>query len=285
MKKIFTLSLVCFGMSLAAQIPNASFENWTNGDPDNWQTSNSNSAAIVNIFQSTNAHAGNSAVRLETWTYQSFWFGGILACPSTGNFFPVNAGQPAALNGWYVSNFVSGDKLTINTALQQGGTTVAGGGLDITNNTSVYQQFSIPYSYNPSNAVLDSGAIAMAEYTAGDQAIGLHSGTYVIIDELTFGPPLSVNEFSANGALEKIYPNPSNEISWIEYSIGENVPVTISVYDVNGNLVKTLVEQEQQPGRYRVAIETSDLSQGLYLVRLQSGNNSSTMKLNVTANN
>jgi hypothetical protein len=107
----------------------------------------------------------------------------------------------------------------------------------------------------------------------------------VIIDELTFGPPLSVNEFSANGALEKIYPNPSNEISWIEYSIGENVPVTISVYDVNGNLVKTLVEQEQQPGRYRVAIETSDLSQGLYLVRLQSGNNSSTMKLNVTANN
>jgi hypothetical protein len=283
MKNIFTIAFFCIASSLMAQIPNGSFESWTSGDPDNWVTSNNNSASVINIFQSTNAHAGNSAVRLETWTYQNYWFGGVMGCPSVGNFFPVNAGQAGALNGWYVSNFVGGDKLTITTVLEQGGTTIAGGSIDIINNTSIYQQFSIPYVYSPTIAVPDSGAIGMAEYTSTGAAIGLHSGTYVIIDDLTFGPPITngINDAAGKATLEKIYPNPSNEISWVEYSITEKAPVKISIYDMNGNLVLAPVDQQQQPGRYRVAVETMHLSAGLYLVCLQSGMNSSTMKLHV----
>jgi hypothetical protein len=282
MKTKLTLLISFAALSLSAQIPNAGFENWTAGDPDNWVTSNNNSASVTNIFQSANAHSGTSAVRLETWTYQGFWFGGTIACPSVGNFFPVNAGQPAAFTGWYISNFAGGDKLTINTALQQGGTTVAGGTTDITNNTSVYQQFSFPFIYSPSNAIPDSGAIAMTEYTSGNQATGLHSGTYVILDDLAFGSPNSVKEYSPNGSLEKIYPNPSNETSWIEYSLAETNPVNISVYDVNGNLVSMLIDQEQSAGRYRIAVESSKMTAGIYLVKMQCGNEISTMRFTVS---
>src|ERR1041384_7993311 len=125
MKTKLTLLISFAALSLAAQIPNAGFENWTAGDPDNWVTSNNNSGNVINVTQSANFHSGSSAVRLDTWTYQNFWFGGTIGCPSVGNFFPINAGQPPSFTGWYISNFNNGDKLTIVTALQQGGSTVA----------------------------------------------------------------------------------------------------------------------------------------------------------------
>jgi flagellar hook assembly protein FlgD len=55
--------------------------------------------------------------------------------------------------------------------------------------------------------------------------------------------------------------------------------VTINVYNLLGEEVATLVKGEKQEGRYSVTFDGSLLSSGTYLVRMQSGNYSKTIKI------
>ncbi|MDP8238891.1 MAG: T9SS type A sorting domain-containing protein [Candidatus Hatepunaea meridiana] len=78
-------------------------------------------------------------------------------------------------------------------------------------------------------------------------------------------------------SLAKIYPNPFNSTVRIEYDIPEVTDVNVSVYDLNGNLTKVLVNQNMNAGKYRVTwdgFNSSGLhaSSGTYLCRLQTGN-------------
>lgn len=82
------------------------------------------------------------------------------------------------------------------------------------------------------------------------------------------------------------YPNPFNSETTIKYSIAINEPYTdttskviIKVFDILGREVKTLVNQDQKPGNYQIIFNASDLSSGIYLYRLNSGNFSAAKKL------
>jgi hypothetical protein len=66
MKKLsILLSALFYVTALSAQIPNASFENWTNATLDGWTGSATPSAVDTTVFQSTKAHSGNYAVRIR----------------------------------------------------------------------------------------------------------------------------------------------------------------------------------------------------------------------------
>ena len=53
-------------------------------------------------------------------------------------------------------------------------------------------------------------------------------------------------------ALHNNYPNPFNPVTNIRYDIPELSKVSIDIYNIAGNKVKTLVSKEHQPGRYKV---------------------------------
>ena len=55
--------------------------------------------------------------------------------------------------------------------------------------------------------------------------------------------------------------------------------VNLKVYDVLGNEVATLVNEEKQPGVYEVEIDASSLSSGMYLYKLQAGDFIQTKKM------
>ncbi len=73
-------------------------------------------------------------------------------------------------------------------------------------------------------------------------------------------------------ALYQNYPNPFNPETSIKYSIGKKQFVSLKVYDILGNLVTTLVNEEQPPGFYEVQFDGSKLSSGIYLYEFQSSN-------------
>ena len=77
-------------------------------------------------------------------------------------------------------------------------------------------------------------------------------------------------------SLSQNYPNPFNPITQIEYGLPEEADVTLTVYDIMGRQVKTLVDQQQQPGRYEVSLDGSGLASGNYIYRLRAGNESIT---------
>lgn len=79
--------------------------------------------------------------------------------------------------------------------------------------------------------------------------------------------------------LNQNYPNPFNPETVIRYGVPEQSTVQLSVYDILGRKVATLLNQEQAPGRYQVNFDASRFASGLYIYRLKVGSNVLTRKM------
>jgi len=88
-------------------------------------------------------------------------------------------------------------------------------------------------------------------------------------------PQQIVNEFE----LSQNFPNPFNPSTMISYSIPQSSFVTLKVYDIIGNEVATLVNNQQPAGKYFVDFNTANLPSGVYLYRLQAGDFVQTRKM------
>ncbi|MEL6556849.1 MAG: T9SS type A sorting domain-containing protein, partial [Bacteroidota bacterium] len=79
----------------------------------------------------------------------------------------------------------------------------------------------------------------------------------------------------------EVYPNPFTNQTTITYTLTEeNTNVLLQIYDLNGGLVKTLVENKRQEiGIYHATFESSGLPAGMYLCKIVAGNRVETRKL------
>jgi hypothetical protein len=80
-------------------------------------------------------------------------------------------------------------------------------------------------------------------------------------------------------ALLQNYPNPFNPSTIISYSVPQSSFVTIKVYDIIGNEVTTLVNGNEQAGKYDVRFDASNLSNGVYMYSIKTDNFTSTKKM------
>ena len=71
--------------------------------------------------------------------------------------------------------------------------------------------------------------------------------------------------------LHQNYPNPFNNETFIQYEIEMSSQVELSVFDILGNKIKTLVHQKQDAGNYTVLFDASRLSSGIYFCQLKMG--------------
>jgi photosystem II stability/assembly factor-like uncharacterized protein len=69
--------------------------------------------------------------------------------------------------------------------------------------------------------------------------------------------------------LDQNYPNPFNPETKINFSIPEMEYVTLKVYDVLGNEVETLVNEERPAGTYEIEFDANGLSSGVYFYQLR----------------
>lgn len=80
-------------------------------------------------------------------------------------------------------------------------------------------------------------------------------------------------------SLGQNYPNPFNPATHIPFSIPASGITTLKLYDVLGREVRTLVNENLQPGSYEVAFDATGLASGVYFYRLQSGQSMTTKRL------
>jgi hypothetical protein len=80
-------------------------------------------------------------------------------------------------------------------------------------------------------------------------------------------------------ALAQNYPNPFNPSTVIEYRMPASGYVSLRVYNMLGQVVRTLVDGVQSAGNYSVRFEGSSLSTGVYFYRLQTGSFVSVRKM------
>ena len=79
--------------------------------------------------------------------------------------------------------------------------------------------------------------------------------------------------------LNQNYPNPFNPSTIITYSIPTSSKVTLTVYNLLGKLVATLVNENQEAGSYSVNFNSDGLSNGMYFYKMQSDNFVKTNKM------
>jgi hypothetical protein len=77
------------------------------------------------------------------------------------------------------------------------------------------------------------------------------------------------------------YPNPFNPTTKIKYSIPQTGLVKITVFDLTGQEVVTLLNEVKEPGNYELQFNASQLSSGVYFYRMISGDFTQVKKLNV----
>jgi hypothetical protein len=65
----------------------------------------------------------------------------------------------------------------------------------------------------------------------------------------------------------------------LQYQVNQTTPVNIGIYDANGKLVKTILKDEFSfIGVQRISIPTDALSNGIYFIRLDTKENSTSVK-------
>lgn len=79
--------------------------------------------------------------------------------------------------------------------------------------------------------------------------------------------------------LDQNYPNPFNNSTVIYYSVKEQGNVDLSVYNLAGRKVQTLVNRNRTPGSYRADFNAANLSSGVYIYRLTVDGNVDTKKM------
>ena len=136
----------------------------------------------------------------------------------------------------------------------------------------------IPLNFKPQN---------QAVWTMGDDGYPLGDLNWFgpeVVEAWEAGKPnplTSVNnrlaDVPAKFMLKANYPNPFNPSTNIEYQISENGKVALNIYDVLGQKVRTLVDEIQPAGSYRVQWDGRDqngklLPSGIYFYELRSGN-------------
>lgn len=80
-------------------------------------------------------------------------------------------------------------------------------------------------------------------------------------------------------SLEQNYPNPFNPNTQIRFTLGESTHATLTIYDMTGRIVATLVDQTMTAGAHHVQFNASELSSGLYVYTLRAGSFTQTNKM------
>jgi len=80
-------------------------------------------------------------------------------------------------------------------------------------------------------------------------------------------------------SLSQNYPNPFNPSTKIKYSIPHSSKVVIKLFDILGNEIETLVNEEKPAGEYRFQLNAASLSSGVYFYRIQAGSFVETRKM------
>jgi hypothetical protein len=109
---------------------------------------------------------------------------------------------------------------------------------------------------------------------------GLTSTFYVASH--TFGPVASVQDPGNRPtafALEQNYPNPFNPATSIGFTTGRPGHVTLKVYNLLGEELATLVNEDRPAGTYRSSFDATSLASGVYLYRLTVGSYSESKRM------
>jgi hypothetical protein len=139
-------------------------------------------------------------------------------------------------------------------------------GVDTVNNGSSYLDNEMGFGVNHSFLVIDGPAVVI-------------NNVFGVKDSVATGIKQVGNNIPSQFTLSQNYPNPFNPSTIIKYSVPKAQLVTLKVYNLLGQEVATLVNNQQNAGNYEVTFSADKLASGIYFYTLNAGNFVSTKKM------
>jgi endonuclease/exonuclease/phosphatase family metal-dependent hydrolase len=133
------------------------------------------------------------------------------------------------------------------------------------------------YKYT-GHLLIDSSKVIMDQPYSGNSYCSDHLG---VMTTFSFNPSSIDDEgiLIKDFELYQNYPNPFNPSTSIQYAVSSRQFVTLKIYDVLGNEITTLVNEELSAGEYEKEFDAIGLTSGIYFYRLQAGNYNQTRKM------
>lgn len=139
--------------------------------------------------------------------------------------------------------------------------------------------------YQISNSTLSSGGITTLNAnftlnsTVGEAFVGKSSnavnqnqiGFWYVYQQTTITDVEDEETIPTVFKLEQNYPNPFNPSTIIKFAVPERSNVIIKIYNITGEEVHTLVNEEKERGWYEIKFNSNGLASGIYLYRMQAG--------------
>lgn len=294
-----TVIIICLSTALSGSaqnlIPNADFENWTDGTPDFWDTANENILGadfIGTTREMTNPQNGSYSAKIETVTNNIFLVGpvtlpGILTLGEveidilnqTGNItggVPIT-GQPKFLHGYYKYTPQGGDSCILGIGLTKwngtGRDTLAYSYAAKGTLVNTWTQFSVPVTYETWDMPDTMNILFISSNLLAGTFI---TGSTLWVDNLWLEySGVSVNDI---GASREVFVSAQNQSKTLLVNTPNQTPLQMSVFSLSGQQVNISTQINHQQS----TINLSDLERGIYIVRvLMPGNKMHAVKFSV----
>lgn len=271
---LFTLVLLVLANISTAQnpVPNSSFENWTDGNPNQWFTIN-----IPGLFEMTTpespGHAGSKAAKCEVLSVATGVVVPVLQSHADENMdgFPVDQAY-TNLRLHYKFHPEGGDLFKLAVFMfSENGTTVGFKEVAIAEAAENFTELNLSIDYNglPGDPVrcLVSMVVAPGEFPDVETP-----GSYFIVDdvELNNGEETPTWEESPQFAEVRIFPNPCAATLNITLSAEVGGHYSVGIFDQQGREVQRVLDEELYNGVYDLQADLSYLPSGTYVCKVSS---------------
>jgi type IX secretion system substrate protein len=141
--------------------------------------------------------------------------------------------------------------------------------------TMVNGQFTGQFSYTaPATPGIDT--LWLSEAVGHSNGWNWGTEKRIIVRSLT---GISSNNTPVQFKLNQNYPNPFNPSTTISFELPVNSDVKISIFDIGGKLIETLVNNKMQAGAHEVTWNASAYASGVYIYKIETGTYSEVKKM------
>lgn len=281
-RNLFILTAIFSSSILLSQIPNFSFENWTNAgtyeNPDMWGTMN-NTTKLAGVYTATKATPGNPGnfyLKLTSKTVSSTVVNGIAVSgkldtltmqPKSG--FPFNQ-RPQSFKGNWQHMIYGSSQGSIQVTLTRWDTglnqrvTVATANQTLSGMAMSWAAFTINFTYvdgnNPDTCIIVLKASGSAP-TNND---------YLWVDNLSFfGSVMGIQDNVKSIMDINVFPNPSSQNLNVEFDAKKSKSITLQLLDLSGKVISES-KLGEVVGKTKAVFNTTGISKGSYLLKIVS---------------
>ena len=145
----------------------------------------------------------------------------------------------------------------------------------------LYAQYNISKSVFINGTATSNNSNYILKGTTGNSTTGKSSGVSYNLNSVIFTmTDIEKIDISLpdNYKLFRNYPNPFNPITNIKFQLPEFTHVRLSVYDLTGRLINTIIDENMDAGTYTIKWDASKLNSGVYVIKIHALNYLSSVK-------